>query len=165
VSATAESGVAIFGSAADLRAAVGTTIGSSEWLAIEQDRIDTFADATGDHQWIHVDPVRAADGPFGAPIAHGYLTLSLVPVLAAQVYRVDNVTMSVNYGLNKVRFVTPVRVGSEIRDVVELVEVVEVAGGLQLTWRHTIEIKDADRPACVAESISRQYFPTETSQS
>jgi acyl dehydratase len=155
----------VFASAADLRAAVGTVIGASAWMKIDQNRVNTFADATGDHQWIHVDPARAAEGPFGRTIAHGYLTLSLIPTLAAGVFRVDNTAMSVNYGLNKVRFVSPVHVGAEIRDVVELLAVDDIAGGLQITWRHTLEIKGGDRPACVAESIGRQHFSIGESRS
>ena len=158
-------GLTVFASASDLRAAVGTVVGASAWLTIDQDRVNTFAAATGDHQWIHVDPARAARGPFGGPIAHGYLTLSLIPGLAAGVFRVDNAVMSVNYGLNKVRFVSPVPVGAEIRDVVQLLAVDDIAGGVQLTWRHTLEVKGAERPACVAESIGRQHFSLEESQS
>ncbi|MFD9125551.1 MaoC family dehydratase [Kitasatospora sp. NPDC059571] len=146
-----------FDTPADLAAAVGTEIGHSDWLTVDQQRIDLFAESTGDDQWIHTDPERAAAGPFGATIAHGFLTLSLLPVLSGQVYRVDGVRMAVNYGLNKVRFVSPVRVGSRVRAGVALTAAEEVAGGWQLTSRVTIEIDGADRPACVAEAVARLY--------
>ena len=141
----------------ELRAATGTVLGTSGWLAIDQDRIDRFADATGDHQWIHVDTERAAAGPFGTTIAHGYLTLSLIPYFGLQTYRLDGWRMAVNYGLNKVRFITPVRVDSRLRGVIELVALEELAGGVQLTVRTTVEIEGGERPACVAEAISRRY--------
>lgn len=141
----------------ELKAASGTVLGTSGWLAIDQDRVDRFADATGDYQWIHVDTERAAAGPFGTTIAHGYLTLSLIPHFGLQTYRLDGWRMAVNYGLNKVRFITPVRVGSRLRGVIELVSVEELAGGVQLTVRTTVEIEGGDRPACVAEAISRRY--------
>jgi acyl dehydratase len=158
VTAAATPPLKVFAGLDDLIAASGTKLGYSHWLTVDQERINTFADATGDHQWIHVDPDQAATGPFGSTIAHGYLTLSLLPALAAQVYRVDNAKMSVNYGLNKVRFVTPVRVGAAVRDAVELVSVDPLDAGAQLTFRHTIEIDGTTKPACVVESISRQYF-------
>ena len=113
----------------------------------------SFADATGDRQWIHVDPERAADGPFGATVAHGYLTLSMLPFLGAQVYAFAGDVARVNYGLNKVRFVTPVRVGSKIRNRVELLTVEEIDKGQRATLQHTVEIKGADKPACVAETV------------
>jgi acyl dehydratase len=141
----------------ELKAATGTVLGTSGWLAIDQDRVDRFADATGDYQWIHVDTERAAAGPFGTTIAHGYLTLSLIPHFGLQTYRLDGWRMAVNYGLNKVRFITPVRVGSRLRGVIELVSIEELAGGVQLTVRTTVEIEGGDRPACVAEAISRRY--------
>lgn len=147
----------VFTGVDDLRSAVGTQIGTSDWTTVEQDRIDTFADATGDHQWIHVDPERAKDGPFGATIAHGFLTLSLLSTLAGQTYQVENVKMGVNYGLNKVRFTSPVAVGTKIRAVVDLVDVSDVAGGVQLTTKVTIEIEGSERPALVAEWLTRQY--------
>jgi acyl dehydratase len=141
----------------ELKAATATVLGTSGWLAIDQNRIDRFADATGDHQWIHVDAERAAAGPFGSTIAHGYLTLSLIPYFGQQVYRLDGWRMAVNYGLNKVRFITPVRVNSRLRGVIELSSVTEVAGGAELVVRTTVEIEGGDRPACVAEAISRRY--------
>lgn len=148
----------VFASPADLAAAVGTEVGRGEWLTLEQDRIELFAQATGDHQWIHVDPARAADGPFGTTIAHGYLTLSLIPFLVRDIYRVEGVRMSVNYGLNKVRFITPVKVGSRVRAVLSFASVTELEGGLQLAGTVTIEIDGAAKPAAVAETLTRIYL-------
>ena len=147
----------VFTGVDELRGAVGTRIGTSDWLTVEQDRIDVFADATGDHQWIHVDPERAKDGPFGTTIAHGFLTLSLLPLLVGQAYKIENVKMGVNYGLNKVRFTSPVAVGSKVRADVELVDVTDVTGGVQLATKITIEIEGSERPALVAEWLTRQY--------
>ncbi|MET4648213.1 acyl dehydratase [Streptomyces atratus] len=148
----------VFASPAEFAAAAGTHVGVSEWVAIEQDRIDLFADATGDHQWIHVDPERAADGPFGATIAHGYLTLSLIPVLTQSVYRVEAVKMGVNYGLNKVRFMNPVRTGSKIRASVDVVSAEVVpGGGHQVVNKVTIEIEGSEKQAAVAETVVRIY--------
>ena len=147
----------VFNGVDDLRTAVGTTVGSSDWLTIEQGQIDGFADATLDHQWIHVDVGRAEGGPFGTTIAHGFLTLSLLPALIAQVYRVDGVKMGINYGLNKVRFTSPVPVGSKVRGTIELTEVGDVAGGVQLVNKITVEIEGSERPALVAEWLTRQY--------
>lgn len=138
----------------EIAAAAGEELGVSEWVTISQERIDMFADATGDRQWIHVDPERAADGPFGATIAHGYLTLSMLPLLGAQVFAFAGNVARVNYGLNKVRFVAPVRVGSKIRDRVELLTVEEIDKGQRATLRHTVEIKGSERPACVAEAVT-----------
>lgn len=148
----------VFNGVDDLRTAVGTTVGSSDWMTVEQGQIDGFADATHDHQWIHVDLDRAKEGPFGTPIAHGFLTLSLLPALIGQVYKVDGVQMGVNYGLNKVRFTSPVPVGSKVRGTVELVEVGDVSGGVQLVNKVTVEIEGSDRPALVAEWLTRQYL-------
>ncbi|MFD5125999.1 MaoC family dehydratase [Streptomyces sp. NPDC058385] len=145
----------VFSSPAALAAAAGTHVGTGEWLSVDQQRIDQFADATGDHQWIHVDPERAASGAFGATIAHGYLTLSLLPTLVKQVYRTEGVTMAVNYGLNKVRFINPVRVGSKIRASVDIVSAEPVHGGYQVVSRVTVEIDGAEKPACVAETVAR----------
>ena len=142
----------------ELAGLTGQELGTSDWLEIDQDRVDGFADATGDHQWIHVDEVRAADGPFGATIAHGFLTLSLLPYFAVQNYRVEGARLSVNYGLNKVRFITPVRVGARLRGTTELIGVEDLDTGAQLAFRTTIEIEGVARPACVAETLSRQYF-------
>lgn len=148
----------VFTGADDLRSATGEQLGVSDWMTVEQDRIDTFADATGDHQWIHVDTEKAAAGPFGATIAHGFLTLSLLPCLMAQIYRVDGAKMGINYGLNKMRFPAPVPVGSKVRASAELAEVDEVQGGLQLVVRATLEIEGSDKPGCVAEWVTRVYF-------
>jgi acyl dehydratase len=131
----------------------GEELGVSDWLEIDQDRVNAFADATGDHQWIHVDVERATAGPFGGTIAHGYLTLSLIPCLGAQVFSLETPGAKLNYGLNKVRFPSPVRVGSRIRSRVVMGEVTDLPTGTQLTLRHTIEIEDHDKPACVAETV------------
>ncbi|RAY16112.1 MaoC family dehydratase [Actinomadura craniellae] len=138
---------------------LGTTdLGVSDWIEIDQKRIDTFADATNDHQWIHVDPERAAAGPFGAPIAHGYLTLSLFIPLYSALLDVENVTTKINYGLNKVRFPAPVPVGSRVRLRASLASVEEVAGnGVQITVDGTIEIEGGTKPACVLQSVTRFY--------
>ncbi|KOT60725.1 MULTISPECIES: MaoC family dehydratase [Streptomyces] len=145
----------VFGSLDELRNAVGEDLGTSDWLEIDQKRIDLFADATGDHQWIHVDPERAAAGPFGATIAHGYLTLALLPALVPQLLRVDNVKMGINYGVNKVRFPAPVPVGSRLRATAKIADVTEVTGGVQLATAVTVEREGGDKPVCVAETLSR----------
>ena len=139
----------------EVKAAVGRHLGTSDWLEITQDRIDQFADATGDHQWIHVDPERAAAGPFGTTIAHGYLTLSLSNALLPEIVEVQGVSMGVNYGVGKVRFPAPVPVGSRIRATAELVAADDVAGGVQTTVLITVELEGSDKPACVIESLSR----------
>ncbi|MER5377137.1 MaoC family dehydratase [Streptomyces sp. NPDC002553] len=141
----------------ELKKLAGSDLGTSEWIEVTQERVDTFADATGDHQWIHVDPERAKDGPFGAPIAHGYLTLSLFIPLFTELLDVQGVTTKVNYGLNKVRFPSPVKVGSRIRLAGKLAEVEEVPGGVQITVDGTIEIEGAAKPAAVLRSLSRFY--------
>ena len=143
---------------ADLAALVGQEIGSSDWLLIDQPRIDLFAEATGDHQWIHIDPERAAAGPFGAPIAHGFLTLSLLPMLFEGAFAIDDVRMGVNYGLNRVRFISPVRVGSRVRGRFKLLSYEPLDGGAQLTAEATIELEGSAKPACVAETVSRRYL-------
>ncbi|WP_093801593.1 MaoC family dehydratase [Streptomyces sp. Wb2n-11] len=148
----------IFTSAEELRAGVGEQLGHSEWLDVDQKRIDLFAEATGDHQWIHVDPEKAAAGPFGTTIAHGYLTLSLLPALVPQIMRVEGARMGINYGTNKVRFPSPVPVGSRLRATAVLKEVTETGGGVQVTAVVTVEREGGDKPACVAESVSRYYF-------
>jgi acyl dehydratase len=135
----------------------GSDLGASEWLTVSQERINGFADATGDHQWIHTDPERAKDGPFGAPIAHGYLTLSLFIPLFTELLDVEGVATKVNYGLNKVRFPAPVPAGSRLRLVAKLTEVADIAGGVQITVGGTIEIEGGAKPACVLESVSRFY--------
>ena len=142
---------------ADLAARVGQELGSSTWLTIDQDRINLFAQATGDHQWIHTDPQRAAAGPFGAPIAHGFLTLSLLPLMFERSFAIDDVRIGVNYGLNRVRFVSPVRVGSRVRGRFKLLGYEPLDGGAQLTVEATIELEGASKPACVAQTVSRRY--------
>ncbi|EMF52307.1 MULTISPECIES: MaoC family dehydratase [Streptomyces] len=141
----------------ELKKLAGSDLGTSEWIEVTQERIDTFADATGDHQWIHVDPEKAAEGPFGAPIAHGYLTLSLFIPLFTELLDVEGVSTKVNYGLNKVRFPSPVKVGSKIRLVGRLASVEDVPGGVQITVDGTIEIEGAAKPAAVLQSLSRFY--------
>ena len=145
----------IFKSIDELRAAAGTTMGPTDWLTIEQSRVDGFADATGDHQWIHVDVGRARQGPFGGTIAHGYLTLSLCSYFLPQLMRVEISGMGINYGLDRVRFPAPVRVGSRIRGKGEIISVTDVTGGIQTVVCVTVEIEGNDRPACVADTISR----------
>ena len=148
----------VFSTPAELKAAVGEQLGVSDWLEITQDRINTFADATGDHQWIHVDPERAKDGPFGACIAHGYLTLSLVNLFLPQIIDVQGISMGVNYGCDKVRFPATVPVGSRVRGIGELVSAEDMKGGVQSVVRVSVEVEGGDRPACVVDTISR-YFP------
>ena len=150
----------VFETPADLLKAVGQHLGHSDWLEITQDRIDKFADATGDHQWIHVDPERAKSGPFGACIAHGYLTQSLVNLFLPQIVEVHGISMGVNYGADKLRFPAPVPVGSRIRGSAELMKAEEVKGGVQATVRVAVEIEGSDRPGCVIDTISR-YYPKE----
>jgi acyl dehydratase len=145
-----------FESVADLAAATGEVLGTSEWLTVTQESVNQFADATGDHQWIHVDLEKAAKGPFGGPIAHGYLTLSLLPQLMDGMYTVDGIKMAINYGLNKVRFPAPVPVGSRVRAQTSLVDVADLGdGATQATVSTTVEIEGSPKPACVAESIVR----------
>ena len=141
----------------ELKDQVGVHLGASQWMVIDQARIDQFADATDDHQWIHVDSEKAATGPFGATIAHGYLTLSLVNKFLPSLITVTGTSMGVNYGCEKVRFPAAVVVGSSIRATGEVVAVDEVSGGCQIVVRVTIEIKGSDRPACVVDTISRFY--------
>lgn len=148
----------IFEQPADLLGAVGQQLGHSDWLEIDQQRINLFADATGDHQWIHVDPEKAAEGPFGATIAHGYLTLSLANLFLPQIMEVRNTSMGVNYGCEKVRFPAAVPVGSRVRGVGEVISAEELKGGVQVVVRMTIEIEGGERPACVIDTISR-FFP------
>ncbi|WP_260853230.1 MaoC family dehydratase [Corynebacterium glyciniphilum] len=142
----------------ELQAAVGDHLGYSDWLEIDQERINQFADASGDHQWIHVDPERAKEGPFGSTIAHGYLTLSLVSMLVWQIYTVKGTTMGVNYGTEKVRFPAPVPVGSRIRAGAELLSVEPGGGGQRVVTRVTIEREGGDRPVCVADVVSVLRF-------
>ncbi|WBB60237.1 MaoC family dehydratase [Streptomyces sp. WMMC500] len=147
-----------FTSVDELKGAVGEQLGPTDWVEIDQRRIDLFAEATGDHQWIHVDPERAAGGPFGGTIAHGYLTLSLLPLFGPQLIDVTGVRMGVNYGTNKVRFPAPVPVNSRLRASAVIVDVTEVAGGVQLAVRYTVEREGGEKPVCVAESVVRYSF-------
>jgi len=142
---------------AGLKAAVGEHLGYSEYIEISQERVNQFAEATGDFQWIHVDVERAKSGPFGGPIAHGYLTLSLGPMLYPTVVRIEGFSMGVNYGANKVRFPSPVPVGSKVRLGVKVLEVEEIANGVQMTMEFTFECEGSSKPSCVAEIIFRSY--------
>ncbi|MFM8563979.1 MAG: MaoC family dehydratase [Actinomycetota bacterium] len=140
-----------------LKAAVGEHLGYSDYMEITQERVNQFAEATGDHQWIHVDVERAKSGPFGGPIAHGYLTLSLGPALYPTVVRIEGFSMGVNYGANKVRFPSPVPVGARLRLGVKLLAIEEIAGGVQSTMEFTFECEGSPKPSCVAEIIFRSY--------
>ncbi|MFE9425479.1 MaoC family dehydratase [Kitasatospora sp. NPDC006697] len=146
-----------FASLDELAAAVGGELGTSDWHTVTQQQVDLFAEATGDHQWIHVDPERAKEGPFGGTIAHGYLTLAMIPMLAKECYSVDGVRMAVNYGSDKVRFPAPVPVGSRLRATAELLSLTEVPGGYQAVVRCTITSEGGSKPHCVAETITRFY--------
>jgi acyl dehydratase len=148
----------VFNHPNELLQSVGKRLGESAWVAIEQDRINMFADATDDHQWIHVDAEKAKSGPFGATIAHGYLTLSLVNRFLPEILDVRGISMGVNYGCDKIRFPSPVKVGSRVRGVGELVSAEEMKGGIQAVIRVTVEIEGGERPACVVDTITR-YFP------
>jgi acyl dehydratase len=141
----------------ELRAAVGEDLGCSEWLTVDQHRIDQFADATDDHQWIHVDPQRAADGPYGTTIAHGFLTLSLAPKFGWETYNVGGVSRTINYGVNKVRFPAPVPAGARVRSSSRLSEVTDVPGGVQAVVQATVELEGSEKPACVLEIVFRYY--------
>ncbi len=147
-----------FRSYTEVAASVGQEVAVTDWITITQEQVNQFADATGDHQWIHIDPERAAQGPFGAPIAHGFLTLSLIPRFFETGIAIEGARMGVNYGLNRVRFTSPVPVGSRLRARLKLeqAEVIE-PDGLQMTWLVTIEREGGDKPACVAESLTRNY--------
>jgi acyl dehydratase len=148
-----------FGGREELLASLGRELGPGEWLEIGQDRIDGFADVTGDHQWIHVDPERAASGPYGATVAHGFLTLSLVPLLLDGLRRISGARMGVNYGLERVRFPSAVRSGSRVRARSTLVDATDVGeGAVQLVTRVVIEVEGSEKPACVADLVSRAYF-------
>jgi acyl dehydratase len=148
-----------FNSSDAVLAAVGRDLGATDWIRIEQDRINTFADATGDHQWIHVDPERARKGPFGACVAHGYLTLSLANLFLPQLVQYDKLKMGVNYGCEKVRFPAPVRVGSRVRGHGSVVAATALdGGGVQVIVRITVEVDGSDKPGCVVDTVSRLYF-------
>lgn len=144
---------------AELRTLVGETLGASDWLTIDQDRVAMFADATGDQQWIHTDPEKARQfSPYGTTIAHGFLTLSLCPTLAQDIMEIEGIKMGVNYGLNRVRFPNAVKVGARIRLVSQLVDLKDTQGGVTATYKQTIEIEGEEKPACVAEMMARLYF-------
>jgi acyl dehydratase len=144
----------VFNGIDELKKAVGEHLGHSDWHTVTQEKVNQFADATGDHQWIHVDTEKAKSGPFGDTIAHGYLTLSLVPMLAWQVYSVEGLSMAVNYGCNKVRFPSPVPAGARVRAGLDLVSVIDGPSGAQAVVRVTVEREGSDKPACVAETVS-----------
>ena len=148
----------VFKSTADMLASAGMALGTTEWVLIDQARIDLFAEATGDHQWIHVDPVRAAEGPFGCTVAHGYLTLSLANLFLPQLMQVQNMQMGVNYGCDRVRFPAPVKVGSRVRGRGEVIMAEQVGAAVQQTVRVTVEIEGADRPGCVVDTVIRYTF-------
>jgi len=150
--------VRTFTSAADLKDSEGQEVGVSDWHEVPQSQIDLFAEATGDDQWIHVDPERAAAGPYGATIAHGYLTLSLLAPLMKTTYRIEGAKMAVNYGLNKVRFAAPVRVGSRVRVRVSLTSVQPIPNGVQSVWSAIVELEGSEKPACIAEPVTRHTF-------
>ncbi|MGO2812586.1 MAG: MaoC family dehydratase [Brevibacterium aurantiacum] len=138
----------------EITSLVGTELGSSEWTTIEQDAINTFADVTDDHQWIHIDEERAAEGPYGATIVHGFFTLSLIPKFSSEIFTIEGVSIRVNYGLNKVRFAQPVPVGSRLRGTVSVNEVIPGDKGTQVILKHVIEIEGQERPACIAEVVT-----------
>lgn len=148
----------VFSEAGELLAATGRDLGVTDWMELGQERINLFADATGDHQWIHVDPERAREGPFGACIAHGYLTLALVNIFLPQLIRVDNLRMGVNVGCDRVRFPSPVKVGARIRGRGEILRVERIGEAVQSTVRVSIDIEGSDRPGCVVDTISRYTF-------
>ncbi len=149
----------IFQTLQELALCVGQTVAISPWTEITQRQVNQFADATGDHQWIHIDVEKAKAGPFGGPIAHGFLTLSLIPMLSESAIKIEEVRMGVNYGLNKVRFTSPVPVGSRLRGHMKLLSATFIDNnGMQFAWEITIEREGADKPACIAESLARYYF-------
>jgi len=152
-----EASVKVFESVTELAESVGTTIGTSRWFEIDQARIDQFAAVTEDQQWIHVDPVRAAEGPFGATVAHGYLTLALASPIVADVLHIKDLAQGINYGLGKVRFPGPVAAGSRLRGTLSLISATPIGGGVQADFRLVVEVADQDRPACVADLVIRLY--------
>jgi acyl dehydratase len=147
-----------FTSAAEVEAAAGEHLGESAWRTITQEQVDLFADATDDHQWIHVDPQRATAGPFGATIAHGYLSLSLLAAFSGEIIAVEGVRMSINYGLDRVRFLTPVRVGSRVRSSADLITATPTDSGLRIAVRHSVEIEGEAKPALVADSLALLFW-------
>ena len=143
----------------ELRSLVGQELGASDWVEITQQQIDAFAAATGDFQWVHCDPERArTESPYGTTIAHGFLTLSLCPALAMQIFSIEGLRMGVNYGLNRVRFPSAVKVGSRVRMISQLIDFKEASGGAQVTYKQTFEVEGESKPACVAETIARVFF-------
>lgn len=148
----------VFESVAELKEAVGEDLGTSSWLTITPERVQSFADATGDRQWIHLDEERAATSPFGGTIVHGFLTLALIAEFKPDVFEVRGAQMVVNYGVNRVRFTSPVRVGSEMRARVKLTDLKEIQGGVQLGATYTMEVRGQEKPACIAEHVTRIYF-------
>lgn len=147
-----------FTSAAEVEAATGEHLGESAWRTITQEQVDLFADATDDHQWIHIDRQRAAAGPFGATIAHGYLSLSLLAAFSPEIIAIEGIRMSINYGLDRVRFLSPVRVGSRVRSSADLLAVTPVDGSLRIAVRHTVEIEDEVKPALVADALALLFW-------
>jgi acyl dehydratase len=147
----------VFADVEELRGAVGEDLGTSPWVTVDQKRVDTFADATDDHQWIHVDVERAKSGPFGGPIAHGYLTLSLPIPLWSEILVIEDLDMAVNYGLNKVRFPAPVPAGSRVQVSATLADAEEVPGGIQATVDAVMRVEGADKPVCIAQMVHRYY--------
>ncbi|WP_238421847.1 MaoC family dehydratase [Gordonia sp. 'Campus'] len=147
-----------FTSVDELKAAIGEDLGSGEWLEITQERVDAFADATGDHQWIHVDPERAKSGPFGTTIAHGYLTVSLLPMIAGKIFTVEGPKLVLNYGMNKLRFPNPVKVGARIRSNAVITSIEETPKGVNMVVTNTVEIEGETKPACVAENLRVLVF-------
>ncbi|MCU1427611.1 MAG: acyl dehydratase [Actinomycetia bacterium] len=145
----------VFASTAELASSVGADLGTTDWITVQQDQVDKFADATLDHQWIHTDTERARSGPFGGPIAHGYLTMSLASHFLSDLARVEGISMGINYGVDKVRFPSPVPVGSRLRGRGEVVDVKEVPGGVQAVVRVTIEREGSDKPAAIVDTVSR----------
>jgi acyl dehydratase len=145
-------------SAESARAQLGVIHGPTDWIEITQSSVADFADATGDHQWIHVDPEKAKSGPFGTTIAHGFLTLSMIPTFLPQIFDLSGFSMAINYGLDRVRFITPVPVGSRLRATAEIADVKELTDAVQLTFVVTIQAEDAEKPSCVATFIARQYL-------
>ena len=152
-----------FDSAASVLASVGCELGVTDWLTITQQRVDLFAEATGDHQWIHIDPVRASEGPFGACVAHGYLTLSLTSLFLPQLMTYEQLRMGVNYGCNKVRFPAPVKVGARVRGRAQVLAAQPSGDGVQVTVRVSVEIEAGDRPGCVADTVSLLFFNEDSS--
>jgi acyl dehydratase len=155
--------VIVFKTFDELSAEVGNELGTSSWLVVDQDRVDAFAECTGDFQWIHVDVARSAEGPFGGTIAHGFLTLSLIPVMQAEVFSFETPGPKLNYGTNKVRFPAPLRVGQRVRDTCTLLDVTPLPAGRQVVVRHVVEIEGQDKPACVADAVALLVEPNQPS--